>query len=196
MIRVIVGDAQAYPKVSPTAINATIVDNNGMISVDAEMGAAFVVIEGNVTADLRADNMTLISNFDGVNTRVLVYSIDGNTFSGEFLNANGTIVSVELGSAVGGSVNAKLIPANFELAQNYPNPFNPSTTIGFALSQASDYTLTIYNVTGQKVAEFAGTEEAGIHEVKWDASVNASGIYFYKLNAGDFSDTKKMVLLK
>ncbi len=194
LIRIVVGDALPYAKLAP--VTATIVDNNGSLNVDAEMGAALVVIEGNVTADLLADNMEIISNFDGANTRVLVYSLEGNTFSGDFLNANGTIVSVELGSAEGAQVNAKLLPANFGLAQNYPNPFNPSTTIEFSVPFNSDVTLTIYNVTGQKVAEFSGTYEAGIQTITYDASAMASGVYFYKLNAGDFSQTKKMVLLK
>jgi hypothetical protein len=194
LIRIIVGDALPYPKLAP--VNAKVVDNHGVVSVDAEMGAALVVIEGNVQAELLADNMEMISNFDGSNTRVLVYSLEGNSFSGNFLNANGEIVSVELGSADGATVNAKVIPANFELAQNYPNPFNPSTNVSFSVPYNSDVTLTIYNVTGQKVTEFSGSYEAGIHTITWDASSNASGIYFYKINAGDFSDTKKMVLLK
>ncbi len=118
------------------------------------------------------------------------------SFSGDFLSVNGEVVSVEFGSATGATVVAKQIPSNFALNQNYPNPFNPSTVISFALPKASDYTLTIYNVTGQKVAEFSGAAEAGVKEVKWNASSNASGIYFYKLNAGNFSSTKKMVLIK
>jgi hypothetical protein len=194
LIRIIVGDALPYPKLAP--VNAKVINDKGIVSVDAEMGAALVVIEGNVQAQLLAENMEMISNFDGSNTRVLVYSLEGNSFSGDFLNANGEIVSVELGSADGATVNAKVIPANFELAQNYPNPFNPSTNVSFSVPYNSDVTLTIYNVTGQKVTEFSGSYEAGIHTITWDASSNASGIYFYKINAGDFSDTKKMVLLK
>ncbi len=194
IIRIIVGDALPYPKLAP--VNATIVENNGTLNVDAEMGAALVVIEGNVTAELIANDMTIETAFDGVNTRVLVYSLEGNTFSGDFLNVNGDIVSVELGSADGATVNAKIIPANFELAQNYPNPFNPSTTIGFSVPVQSDVTLTVYNVTGQKVAEFSGSYGAGVHTIEWDASMMASGIYFYRLNAGDFAATNKMVLLK
>ncbi len=196
LIRVIVGDANAYPKV--VATDAVVSYTGTHVSVDAEMGAALVVIEGNVEAELLAADMTIQSAFDGVNTRVLVYSLEGNSFSGEFLNANGNIVSVEFGSVDGATVNttAKVIPENFNLSQNYPNPFNPSTTVGFAIPAKSDVALTIYNVTGQKVAEFSGSYEAGVHTIEWDASAMASGIYFYKLNAGDFSDTKKMVLLK
>ena len=70
------------------------------------------------------------------------------------------------------------------------------TTVGFAIPVKSYVDLTIYNVTGQKVAEFSGSYEAGVHTIEWDASAMASGIYFYKLNADNFTDTKKMVLLK
>jgi nitrate reductase NapAB chaperone NapD len=195
LIRIIVGDALPYPKVSVEAVESVKGSN---LTIDAEMGAALVVIEGNVEAELLADNMTMVSNFDGTNTRVLVYSLEGQNFSGAYLNANGNVLSTEYGAANGAVVNvtSKVIPENFALNQNYPNPFNPATTIEFALAAASDYTLTIYNVTGQKVSEFAGSEEAGTVSIEWDASSMASGVYFYKLNAGNFSDTKKMVLLK
>jgi len=195
-IRVIIGDALPYPKLAPVAANYTV--DHGIISVDAEMGAAYVVVEGDATPSLLADQMDIKYNYDAEQnvTRVLVYSLKGNGFSGEFLNANGTVVSLELGSYEGAVVKATNIPADFALNQNYPNPFNPTTTISFNLPIASDYTLTMYNVTGQQVAEFTGTHEAGTVSIEWNASDMASGVYFYKLNAEDFSATKKMVLLK
>ncbi|KAA3634387.1 MAG: T9SS C-terminal target domain-containing protein [Calditrichaeota bacterium] len=88
------------------------------------------------------------------------------------------------------------LPTSFSLSQNYPNPFNPTTNISFDLPKKSDVVLTIYNVTGQKVTEISDSYDAGSHTINWDASNNASGIYFYKLNAGDFTDTKKMMLIK
>jgi len=195
-IRIVIGDAQAYPKLAP--VEANYVVDKGVVSVDAEMGAALVVVEGDITPTLLAENMDIKYAYNAEEnvTRVLVYSFEGNGFSGEFLNANGNVVSIELGSYEGAVVKATEIPANFALNQNYPNPFNPVTTISFNLPVASEYTLTVYNVTGQVVTQFAGEAEAGVVELEWDASTNASGIYFYKLNAGDFSATKKMVLLK
>jgi hypothetical protein len=160
------------------------------------MGAAFVVIEGNVTPTLLADNMEMQYAFDGVNTRAIIWSRTGNSFTGNFLRADGELVEVEMATAEGYPVIAKLIPTEFALSQNYPNPFNPATNIDFQLPQASSYTLTIFNVAGQVVAQFDGAAEAGYHSVTWDASNNASGVYFYKLVADNFSATKKMVLLK
>jgi serine protease len=89
-----------------------------------------------------------------------------------------------------------IMPEGFVLKQNHPNPFNPLTTIEMTLPVASDWTITIYNITGQQVDRFSGFSEAGTISVVWDASQYASGIYFYKATAGDFSATKKMVLMK
>jgi YD repeat-containing protein len=196
LIRVIVGDALPYPKLS--TVEASYTNHNGVISVDAEMGAALVVAEGNVTPTVLAEGMDVKYAYDAAAnvTRVLVYSFEGNGFSGEFLAVNGPVVNVELGSYEGAVVKATELPANYSLNQNYPNPFNPSTDVSFSLPTNSDYTLSIYNVTGQLVKEFAGSAEAGTVTITVDMNNFSSGVYFYQLNAGQFSDTKKMVLLK
>ncbi len=83
------------------------------------------------------------------------------------------------------------------LLGNYPNPFNPITEISFSLPAASHVKLEIYNIMGQKVATLVdGTIEAGEHTIQWDGSEAASGVYMYRLEAGEFVDTKKMILLK
>ncbi|MFH1372692.1 MAG: T9SS type A sorting domain-containing protein [bacterium] len=196
LIRVVAGDAIPYSKLAP--VEATYVVNKGVVTVDAEMGAALVVIEGNATPTLLADQMEMKYAYDADEnvTRALVYSLAGNGFSGEFISAGGDVVSIELGSYEGSVVKATEVPHDYALNQNYPNPFNPTTTVSFTLPVAGEYDLTIYNVTGQVVTEFSGTSEAGTVSVEWNASDMASGIYFYKLNAGEFSATKKMVLLK
>ena len=140
--------------------------------------------------------MEMIYHFNGTNTNILVYSLDGNSFSGEMISAQGEIISIDMADFEGNPVVAKWIPENFGLNQNYPNPFNPTTMLSFQLPKACDYTLTIFNVQGQKVQTFEGNHEAGMVNIEWDASNMASGIYFYRLNAENFSDTKKMVLLK
>jgi len=84
------------------------------------------------------------------------------------------------------------------LHQNFPNPFNPVTKIRFELAKQSNVTIKVYNVTGQLIALLANNEpqNAGIKEVNFNANGLASGIYFYTLTAGDFTDTKKMILVK
>jgi hypothetical protein len=89
------------------------------------------------------------------------------------------------------------LPSEFQLDQNYPNPFNPATTISFALPQASQVTLKIYNSTGQLVKTLVQNHlDAGVHEVRLDAGDLSSGMYFYHINAGNFAKTRKMVLMK
>ncbi len=100
------------------------------------------------------------------------------------------VVSVEAPQSSG-------MPNVYTLNQNYPNPFNPTTTINFALPQRSEVTLAVYDALGRKVAELAsGTLNAGYHNFTFDAAGLASGIYFYKLTAGDFISVKKLMLLK
>jgi len=89
------------------------------------------------------------------------------------------------------------IPNAIILLQNYPNPFNPSTTIRYSMPHRSHATLSVYNALGQQVAILVNQDlQAGYHEVRFDASNLASGIYFYRLIAGDFVQTRKLCLVR
>jgi len=89
------------------------------------------------------------------------------------------------------------LPAKYELAQNYPNPFNPTTAINYSVPQNGFVTLKVYNVLGQEVATlFSGVQHAGNYVATFDGSRFSSGVYFYRLQAGNFSVTKKLVLMK
>ena len=89
------------------------------------------------------------------------------------------------------------LPKSYALSQNYPNPFNPSTTIAFALPSHSFVTLKIYDMLGREVAVLASEElAAGNYTRQWNAASLSSGIYFYRLEAGSFAKTKKLILLK
>ena len=91
----------------------------------------------------------------------------------------------------------KLTPDGFILAQNYPNPFNPSTTISFSIPSAGFTSLKVYDVLGNEVASLVNEEKpAGNYEVRLNASSLTSGTYFYRLNVGNFSEMKKMILMK
>lgn len=91
----------------------------------------------------------------------------------------------------------RAIPTEFALSQNYPNPFNPTTTIKFALPRSSEVKLVIYDLAGRVIAELANSKfDAGYHEIVFDASNLVSGIYYYRLKAGDFVSVKKFTLLK
>jgi hypothetical protein len=89
------------------------------------------------------------------------------------------------------------IPKEYNLAQNYPNPFNPSTTVNFSVPSSEFVTLKVYDVLGNEIATLVNEEKpAGSYEVEFSADGLTSGIYFYKLQAGSFVETKKMILLK
>ena len=89
------------------------------------------------------------------------------------------------------------IPDHFDLYNNYPNPFNPSTRIRFAVPEISNVKIEVYNLTGEKVTTLINeVKSAGYYEVNFNAVNIASGIYFYRIQAGDFVETKKMILLK
>jgi hypothetical protein len=95
------------------------------------------------------------------------------------------------------SKNKLPFPAGFSLSQNYPNPFNPATTIEFNLPKTEFVSLQIYNILGENVATLVSEKlSAGDYSYLWDASLLASGVYWYKIKAGDFINVKKMVLVR
>jgi hypothetical protein len=88
-------------------------------------------------------------------------------------------------------------PLRFNLEQNYPNPFNPSTTIKYALPRASQVNLSVYDILGREVSVLVNDRrDAGVYEVKFDGSNLASGVYFYRLQAGTYVETKKLLLVR
>lgn len=95
------------------------------------------------------------------------------------------------------SVEDNNVPTEFRLEQNYPNPFNPSTKIRFGLKNSEFVSLKVYNTLGQEIAKLVNSEmPIGLHEIQFDGSKFSSGIYIYKIQAGNFSSTKKMILSK
>lgn len=124
-----------------------------------------------------------------------VYTVNGVCASSSF---------VKSGSGGDSGENPALlaIPDNFVLDQNYPNPFNPTTSIRFALSEAANVTLHIYDISGQLVRTLvSGSMDAGYYNIQWDATNDtgakvASGIYISRISAGSFVQTRKMILMK
>ena len=104
---------------------------------------------------------------------------------------------IEFHGVVGVSNPVNEIPAHYSLMQNYPNPFNPSTTIEYTLPKNSSLKLTIFDINGKIVQSIINNQvPAGTYKYTFDASAYSSGVYFYRLETPDFSDTKKMILVK
>ncbi|MCF7841466.1 MAG: T9SS type A sorting domain-containing protein, partial [Lentisphaeria bacterium] len=116
------------------------------------------------------------------------------------VNHYGEIVSTDLVTAI--ITNPLSMPLQYSLEQNYPNPFNPTTTIQYDLPEPALVSLTIFNQLGQPIRTLVnGEKAAGYQAVVWDGQNNAgqqvgTGIYFYQMRAGQFSQTRKMLLLK
>jgi type IX secretion system substrate protein len=92
---------------------------------------------------------------------------------------------------------AEIKPEEFNVAQNYPNPFNPETNITFGIPEANFVTLTVYNISGEKVATLVKDQlSAGSYTAKFEGSSLPSGVYVYRINAGSYSETKRMLLIK
>lgn len=103
---------------------------------------------------------------------------------------------LKVGNSVGISGNNSIV-GDYRLEQNYPNPFNPLTNLEFGIPELEFVTLKVYDILGNEVATLVNEKKsAGSHNVSFDGSKFSSGVYYYKLSAGDFSDTKKMILLK
>jgi hypothetical protein len=109
-------------------------------------------------------------------------------------NMTGTI-TVENATAIDDDLSS--IPDQFELSQNYPNPFNARTAIEYSLPQDSHVRIVIYNLLGQNIETLVDSDQnAGNHLLVWNASNVPTGVYFYRMEAGKFTQTRKMLLAK
>ncbi|MBD3218829.1 MAG: T9SS type A sorting domain-containing protein, partial [candidate division Zixibacteria bacterium] len=215
LIRVITGDAAPFNKLAPFAnsVDVELANNSNGISVttdaNVELGGALFVFDDVASADVVPTVHGMDVKYDVVDgqLRVLVYDIDGAYVSaGE--NELFTVIGAEeaalsnvsivdyYGADLTVNTYRKALPTAFALLQNSPNPFNPSTEISLDLPEASNWSIDIYNVQGQLVKSFSGYDNAGRVTVTWDAQGMASGIYFYRAKVGNFTDVRKMVLMK
>ena len=121
-----------------------------------------------------------------------------NSQTGWMVGYDGLIIKTTSGGEVVSLNNiSSTLPKEFSVLQNYPNPFNPSTVIRFQIASNNFVKLVIYDVLGREVAKLVNQQmQPGSYSVDWDASNYSSGVYFYKLEAGDYTQTRKMVLIK
>lgn len=204
-------------KLNPLDIPVTITmpanasgNTNVTVNSSSAIGGALVRINhaGVELGTPTADNMTLIYADKNDVMTVVVY--DGSIPAGNHTLFTVPVIGsglltfgdVDVSDNIGHTLTAtaklgEALPTSFSVAQNYPNPFNVKTSISFALPNAADVKITVYNVAGQVVQTInAGHMDAGINSVIWDASNVGSGIYLYKVDAGEFNKTMKATLLK
>jgi hypothetical protein len=152
------------------------------------MGFAQRLSNGNTLISWGSTNPTL-TEVRPNGSKALQMTFDPNVFSYRVFKYDWNMVSIDPEPAG--------IPKSFSLSQNYPNPFNPNTKISFSIPAASDVSLVIYDAIGRVIETITkGTYAAGKYSVDFNASKLTSGIYFYRITAGDYNETKKMILVK
>jgi hypothetical protein len=155
------------------------VRNNEGTIVSADLGAA--TLEDSIAIDLR------------------MAAVDSNGFTTDFVVSPAFAVGNWHGTPATGVEHPhnQNLPGQFALEQNFPNPFNPTTTIRYGLPVPSYVTLTVYNILGEQVAvPVHENQEAGFHDVRLDGTRLSSGVYFYRLKAGSYAATKRLILLR
>jgi hypothetical protein len=146
-----------------------------------------------VAFDSSSGIMTLTSDPAYAGTVELVVSVTDPQGG----SAADTVLVTVIGAQAADDETGATLPVRFVLRQNYPNPFNASTVINYALPYTSHVTIDVYNILGGKIETLVDTQQpAGNHQVVWKVKGRSSGIYFYRIKTGEFTETKKMVLLK
>ncbi len=175
-------------------------------------GAGNVYVTGQAAIST-SDYLTIKYNSAGVQEWSAIYnngSTDGavdieldannNLYVSGFSIGSGTsydYLTIKYSQLVGIEPHTNEIPNEFSLHQNYPNPFNPVTKIRFSIPKNSTVKLAVYDALGKEIETLVNAElRAGTYNADWNASNYSSGIYFYKITAGEFSETKKMILIK
>jgi hypothetical protein len=170
----------------------------GVSFTDANTGTA-VGMWGTILRTTNGGSSWTRQSSGTINDLLGVSFTDANT--GTAVGVGGTILRTKTGgvTAVKEEV-VSILPSDFSLMQNYPNPFNASTVISYSLPGVGtrhDVSLRVYDMVGRVVAVLVdGERPAGTHRVVWDAAGYASGVYFYRLQAGGFIESKKLILLK
>jgi hypothetical protein len=159
------------------------------------VGTKLATIVSNDSDNVWTEHKFSLNTFAGQKIYVAFRYYMNTTVDGLFCNIDDVFVGNR--SAIGIQPISSNIPKRFELRQNYPNPFNPKTNFEFDLPKSENVNITIYNMLGQEVKILLNEfKNPGTYRVDFDASSLSSGTYIYRIKAGDFVDTKKMILVK
>ncbi len=186
-----------------TAYNIEENKDFGFIEISTDSAATWQRLDEVFTGtqiSWRVDSVSLTRfgvGFDDVRIRFrfISDSTQAHVLPGWYIDDVRIIPGVDVQSAI--VVNELAQPQQFVLQQNYPNPFNNSTMIHYQLPMICEVVLSVYNILGQKVTTLVAEEQqAGSYKVEWDASKIASGVYLYRIEAGNFTDVRKMIIMK
>ena len=160
-----------------------------------------VTLKYNSTGSLQwTKNYNGASNGNDYGTGILVDASNDVVITGYIagtIGATSDIVTIKYSQPVGIATISSEIPEKFSLFQNYPNPFNPSTNIKFDIPNDAKVKITVYDMLGREIYVLVNKElKSGSYSIRFDASALPSGVYFYTLSAGSYSETKKMLLIK
>ena len=217
IINGIISPPKFDPALAVAEVSLSTAENVLEISIDAgtDVGGVLLSLDhpGMVLGTPDAGGMDVASSDANATLRAVIYSLESNPIPA----GKSRLLSIPIISNSGGSVEITEIsaadaygrpiittvsavtplPIEYALLANYPNPFNAKTNITFALPRDSRVTIEIFDLLGRSVDILLNREmPAGLHSVIWDSADQSSGMYFYKIQAGDFVDTKKMLLLK
>jgi hypothetical protein len=187
----LIGTDGGYPYGRMYIFNAATAELLDTIDV-AEWNLAVTGVYNTGSSNGRAGGFTSIMDVDVEASEQAIYS---QTYYGWAVEK--WIFDGDLNAFVSINPITHTVPDGFNLKQNYPNPFNPLTTIEFSIEKAATVKLDVINIRGQQVATLVNQQmSTGTYRVTFDAKHLPSGVYFYRMNAGDFSLVKKMTLMK
>jgi hypothetical protein len=224
MLRVIRGDTRSEnlpSQIAPSEpVEFTLNDGSNIVTLQTtdSIGVIRMVFDGEVSPEPIKSGVGMSLNLRDGKTFILIWSFEPDLFflSGPLLSVDGPTELLEVEAAttdarpVHSIISAPTevenpnvgLPGEFALHGNYPNPFNPTTTIAYDLPEQANVQIAIYNVVGQKVRTLVDrAESAGQHQVEWDGQDDSgrpvsSGLYLYRMTAGEFMQSRKMLLLK
>jgi hypothetical protein len=162
-------------------------ETDGGVFLSTDRGETFTIFNEGLPSNPTVSSIAIM--------RVTVSS--SQLFAGLYNNTMNGGVTYKRTVVIGIEPISSEVPQGFSLSQNYPNPFNPSTNFEFRIAEFGVVSLKIYDLLGREITVLVNEElKAGVYKAEWDASAYPSGVYFYRLAAGNFTETKKMILVK
>ncbi len=187
---------------TPPINQSTVEFGNGIVRLSSDGEIAGIQLYTVGEYETVSTNLPSGWLIQGGNGMIVMVNMDGSTLGKDIVleyTGNLTVVDALVSdwSGTGMFADKQIIPTSFDLQPAYPNPFNPSTQVEFSVPYTSDVQLIVFNMLGQTVAELAnGQYDSGTYSIFWNAGEAVSGMYFIRINVGEYTQTQKVMLLK